>query len=86
MTTVADQFTDSQIDEMKEAFNLFDRNKVKTAKSKTQKVEYYVLIKHYIMKFISTQDGNVLIIQLGSLLKMLGIHTTDAELKVVSLK
>jgi len=54
MTTVADQFTDSQIDEMKEAFNLFDRNK----------------------------DGNVLIIQLGSLLKMLGIHTTDAELKV----
>ena len=35
MATVADQFTDSQIDEMKEAFNLFDRNKVKTAKSKT---------------------------------------------------
>ena len=51
---VADQFTDAQIDEMKEAFNMFDRNK----------------------------DGNIPILQLEAIFKMLGIHTTEAELKV----
>ena len=55
MASVADQFTDEQIDEIKEAFNLFDRN----------------------------NDGNVLIAQLGTLFKMLGVHTTEAEIKVM---
>ena len=55
MASVADQFTDEQIDEIKEAFNLFDRN----------------------------NDGNVLIAQLVTLFKMLGVHTTEAEIKVM---
>lgn len=56
MASVADQFTDEQIDEIKEAFNLFDRS----------------------------NDGNVLISQLVTLFKMLGVHTTEAEVKVIN--
>ena len=56
MASVADQFTDEQIDEIKEAFNLFDRS----------------------------NDGNVLISQLVTLFKMLGVHTKEAEVKVIN--
>ena len=35
MTNVADQFTEEQIQEMKEAFNMFDRNRFVDVKMKT---------------------------------------------------
>ena len=54
MTSLADQFTDQQIDEMKEAFSMFDRNR----------------------------DGAVLLSQLVTIFKTLGIHITDSEIKV----
>ena len=33
MTNVAEQFTEEQIQEMKEAFNMFDRNRFSAAKT-----------------------------------------------------
>ena len=54
MASLADQFTDLQIDEMKEAFSMFDRNR----------------------------DGNVVLTQLVTVFRTLGIHISDAEIKV----
>ena len=55
MASLADQFTDLQIDEMKEAFSMFDRNR----------------------------DGNVVLTQLPTVFRTLGIHMSDSEIKVV---
>ena len=54
MTSLADQFTDLQIDEMKEAFAMFDRNR----------------------------DGTVLLSQLVTVFRTLGIHLTHSQIKV----
>ena len=54
MASLADQFTDLQIDEMKEAFSMFDRNR----------------------------DGNVILTQLPTVFRTLGIHISDSEIKV----
>ena len=54
MASLADQFTDIQIDEMKEAFSMFDRNR----------------------------DGNVILTQLPTVFRTLGIHISDSEIKV----
>ena len=54
MASLADQFTDLQIDEMKEAFSMFDRNR----------------------------DGNVVLTQLVTVFRTLGIHMSDSEIKV----
>ena len=37
MTNVAEQFTEEQIQEMKEAFNMFDRNRFLAAKKQLYK-------------------------------------------------
>merc|ERR1712156_921354 len=54
MTSLADQFTDLQIDEMKEAFAMSDRNR----------------------------DGTVLLSQLVTVFRTLGIHLTHSQIKV----
>ena len=51
---MADQFSDKQIDEFKEAFTLFDRNK----------------------------DGTVYIAQVELVLKALGIHANEVDMRV----
>ena len=71
MTNVADQFTEEQIQEMKEAFNMFDRNRFVDVN------ENYVMTRHVIIS-----DGTVHNLQLVQLFKILGIHVTEAELKV----
>ena len=71
MTNVAEQFTEEQIQEMKEAFNMFDRNRF------VDVYENYVITKRDIIS-----DGTVHNLQLVQLFKILGIHVTEAELKV----
>ena len=54
MSGVADQFSDKQITEFKEAFSLFDDNK----------------------------DGTVFMAQIDFVMKALGIHGNEMELRV----
>ena len=54
MSGIADQFTDEQIDEFKEAFGLFDRNK----------------------------DGTIYESQVLIVMKALGIHANEADIRV----
>ena len=55
MSGLADQFSDKQISEFKEAFSLFDDNK----------------------------DGTVFMAQIDFVMKALGIHGNEMELRVV---
>ena len=57
MAGLADQFSDQQIDEFKEAFSLFDRNK----------------------------DGTIYESQVLLVMKALGIHANEADVRVRSL-
>ena len=54
MEDLSEQFSDQQIDEFKEAFSLFDRNK----------------------------DGTIYESQVLMVMKALGIHSTEADIKV----